>query len=213
YVSASSSVRAAGGRVIGYVHTKSGEVPLDSVLTWVDHYRTWYTLDGMYLDGMANDANAAHIQWDASLRDSIRAREPARLVVGGPGANTLPQYLAGADILGIFESDGESYFSWEPDSWVTTQPASRFLHIVHTLSSADSMRQVVARARSRGAGWVYVTHDRLPNPWDETPAYWDAFIAAVETTTVSVETTAEHRTPLRAVPKPARRPIHCERAV
>jgi hypothetical protein len=210
YVSASDSVRSAGGRVIGYVYTSSAEIPLDSVLAKVDRYREWYALDGIFLDGMANDPDPAHVAWHAALRDSIRAREPAWLVVGCPGTNTLPEYLAGADILCIFESTGESYFDWEPDAWVRDHPASRFVHLVHTLSSVDSMRLGVARAWTRGAGWVYVTHDRLPNPWDETSIYWEALIEAVEAENVSVETTDEHRARLRAWPNPARRAIRFE---
>jgi hypothetical protein len=210
YVSASASVRSAGGRVIGYVYTYSAEVPRDSVLALVDRYRESYALDGVFLDGMANDSDPAHIAWYATLRDSIRAREPTWLVVGCPGANTLPEYLTGADILCIFESDGASYFGWEPAAWVRDHPASRFLHLVHTLSTADSMRQVVARAWSRGAGWVYVTHDRMANPWDETPIYWDALIDAVEAAAVSVETTAERGMQLRAWPNPSRGAIHFE---
>src|SRR5437867_3206945 len=210
YVSASGSVRSAGGRVIGYVYTSRAEIPLDSVLTKVDRYREWYALDGIFLDGMANDSDPAHVAWHAALRDSIRAREPAWLVVGAPGTNTLPEYLAGADILCIFESYGEAYFDWEPDAWVRDHPASRFLHLVHTLSTADSMRQVVARAWSRGAGWVYVTHDRMANPWDEIPIYWDALIDAVEASAVSVETPAERGMQLRAWPNPSRGAIRFE---
>jgi len=210
YRSAASSVRSAGGRVIGYVYTAAAGIPLDSVLTQVDCYRHRYALDGIFLDGMATDSDPAHLAWYAALRDSIRAREPTWLVVGHAGTNTDPGYLAGADILSIFESDGESYFNWEPDAWVRDHAASRFLHLVHTLSSADSMRQAVARAWSRGAGWVYVTHDRLANPWDETPVYWDALIDAVEAAIVSVETTAERRARLCARPNPARVAIHFE---
>jgi hypothetical protein len=91
YLSASGAVRSAGGRVIGYVYTSSARVPLDGVLAEVDRYREWYALDGIYLDGMANDADPAHVAWHAALRESIRAREPAWLVVGSPGENTLPE--------------------------------------------------------------------------------------------------------------------------
>jgi hypothetical protein len=72
------------------------------------------------------------------------------------------------------------------------------------------MREVVARARSRGAGWVYVTDDRLANPWDETPGYWDALIDAVEAANLSVETTEDGRARLRARPNPARVAIRFE---
>lgn len=210
YASASGSVRSAGGRVIGYVYTSRGGIPLDSVLASVDRYRAWYALDGIFLDGMANDADPEHVAWYAALRESIRAREPTWLVAGGPGANTRPEYLAGADVMCIFESDAESYFAWEPDAWVRDHPAARWLHLVHTLSSADSMRQVVARAWTRGAGWVCVTHDRMTNPWDEIPVYWDALVEAVETATLSAGATAGRRARLRAWPNPARGWIRIE---
>jgi hypothetical protein len=72
------------------------------------------------------------------------------------------------------------------------------------------MRQAVMHARSRGAGWVYVTHDRMANPWEETPIYWDALIEAVEAATVSAGTTDGRGARLRAWPNPARRTIRFE---
>src|SRR5262245_32018501 len=142
YAAAVSSVRSAGGRVIGYIPTFRAAIPVDTALVWVDHYRAWYALDGVCLDGMPNDSDPAHIAWYANLRDSIRAREPTWLVVWIPGTNTPPEYLAGADVLAIFESYGETYFSWTPDPWVRSYSPSRFLHLVHTVSTADSMRRV-----------------------------------------------------------------------
>src|SRR5262249_56213073 len=56
--------------------------------------REWYALDGVFLDGMANDADPAHVAWYAALRDSIRAREPAWLVVGSPGANRSEEHTS-----------------------------------------------------------------------------------------------------------------------
>jgi hypothetical protein len=55
-----------------------------------------------------------------------------------------------------------------------------------------------------------VTDDRLANPWDETPVYWDALIDAVEAANLSVETTEDGRARLRARPNPARVAIRFE---
>ena len=203
YSAASASVRSAGGRVIGYVATFQAGIPLENALSEVDRYRAWYALDGIFLDGMAHDSDPAHLAWYVALRDSIRAREPTWLVVGGPGSNTPPGYLAAADILAIFESDGATYSGWEPDAWVASYPPSRFLHLVHSLPTADGMRQAVDRARSRRAGWVYVTHDVLPNPWDEKPAFWDDMVAALENTqAVAVGAPAAAALRLRVWPNP-----------
>lgn len=41
------------------------------------------------------------------------------------------------------------------------------------------MAAVLARALGAGAGWVYLTDDTLPNPWDALPAFWEAQVRAV----------------------------------
>ena len=41
------------------------------------------------------------------------------------------------------------------------------------------MTQAVDRAVTRRSGWVYVTDDVLPNPWDTLPPYWNAFVSRV----------------------------------
>jgi hypothetical protein len=36
------------------------------------------------------------------------------------------------------------------------------------------MQRAITLSKQRNAGWVYVTNDVLPNPWDTLPAdpYW-----------------------------------------
>jgi hypothetical protein len=47
-------------------------------------------------------------------------------------------------------------------------------------SEAD-MLQAVAWSKQRNAGWVYVTNDDLPNPWDTLPSdpYWSNELNAI----------------------------------
>lgn len=206
YTAAVGAVRAAGGKVIGYVPTFWATTPPETVLAQVDRYRAWYALDGIFLDIMANDANASHVAYYAALRESIRARERAWLVVGNPGTTTQQGYVSGADVLCDFEYYGEGYFVFTPESWAHAYPPRRFAHLLHSLSTADSMRAAVARARALGAGWVYVAHDTMPNPYDETPKYWNALVAAVETTLVADVAPSLEPPPaaLRAWPVPSR---------
>lgn len=208
YTAAIGAVRSGGGRVIGYVATFGGDAPRESVLAQVDRYRAQYALDGIFLDIMANDANPAHVAYYAAIRDSIRARRPDWLVVGNPGAQTLPEYGAGADVLCNFESWGRDYFSFVPSAWVASVPPTRFAHLLHTLSTPDSMRTAVRRARTLNAAWVFVTPDTMINPYDATPAYWSALVAEAETTTVAATALTAPAAgvvrPLVASPNPAR---------
>ncbi|MFN8589275.1 MAG: spherulation-specific family 4 protein [Candidatus Eisenbacteria bacterium] len=206
YTAAVGAVRAAGGRVVGYVPTFGGETPAESVLVQVDRYRAWYALDGIFLDLMANDASPAHVAYYAAVRESIRAREHAWLVIGNPGTTTQEAYVTGADVLCDFEYYGEGYFGWTPEPWAHAYPPRRFAHLLHSLSTADSMRAAVARACALGAGWVFATPDTMVNPYDETPAYWSALVAAVETTFVAnvPDAPPAAHAALRAWPVPAR---------
>ena len=212
YTAAVGAVRAAGGKVIGYVPTFWATTPPETVLAQVDRYRAWYALDGIFLDIMANDANASHVAYYAAVRESIRARERSWMVVGNPGTTTQPGYVSGADVLCDFEYYGEGYFTFTPETWAHAYPPRRFAHLLHSLSTADSMRAAVSRARALGAGWVYVTHDTMPNPYDETPRYWNALVAVVETTFVADVPWSPKppRAPLRVWPVPSRAEVWFE---
>lgn len=205
YTAAVGAVRASGGKVIGYVPTFWATTPPETVLAQVDRYRAWYAIDGIFFDIMANDANPSHVAYYAALRESIRARERTWLVVGNPGTTTQQGYVSGADVLCDFEYYGEGYFAFAPEPWAHTYPPRHFAHLLHSLSTADSMRAAVSRARALGAGWVYVTQDTMVNPYDETPAYWNALVAAVETTYVAdvAPQAGPARVALRAWPVPS----------
>jgi len=43
------------------------------------------------------------------------------------------------------------------------------------------MTQAIAWSKQRHAGWVYVTNDNLPNPWDTLPSdpYWSNELNAI----------------------------------
>jgi len=58
------------------------------------------------------------------------------------------------------------------------------------------MRTIVQLSKERRAGWVYVTPDNLPNPWDTLPtgSYWSGELAAA---TADGER-GEHRADVRA---------------
>jgi hypothetical protein len=44
------------------------------------------------------------------------------------------------------------------------------------------MKNAVSLSKQRNAGWVYVTPDTMPNPWDTLPEepYWSQMLQAVE---------------------------------
>lgn len=183
----SPMVMQAGGApvgvpVVGYVATTYGARPIELVKADIDRYYRWYSVRGIFLDEMSNDAASkayyrqlyAHIKAKA---DPWLAQPRGTLVVGNPGAaaTTAWQVTAPvvADVLVTFEGSGESYLRWTPPLWMTqagSAPASAFAHLVHDATGATTQAPAIcAAAKQRKVGWVDVTMDRLPNPWDTMP--------------------------------------------
>ena len=177
YTTVVGSLQAAGGRVIGYVHTSYGTRSAATVRAEIDRYYALYGVDGIFIDEMSNDT--AHLGYYQSLHDYIRGLDGRGYIVGNPGTQTAPDYLATADVLVTFESPAAEYAGYEADAWTQSQDASRFAHLVYEVPDAAAMQDVIARARAMNVGHIYVTDDDISNPWDTLPSYWAAQTTAV----------------------------------
>ena len=174
--------QAAGQTVIGYVHSSYGARALADVKADVDAFYTFYpSLDGIFVDEVSTDCTFADKApggngYYSELYDYIQAKSGRSFVVINPGVQTNECYVAVSDVILNFEQTYAVYTDpgYSQPAWVANYPASRFWHLVHTTPSAAEMRNALHLSRQRNAGWVYVTSDVMPNPWDELPAepYW-----------------------------------------
>ncbi len=205
YVAVVNALRAAGGRVIGYVFTQYTARDTGLVLADARRYASLYAIDGIFVDEMTDDAGAPHVGYYADLAAALRAFRPEWSVTGNPGTLCAPEYVtvAGLDRILTFE-DGAGYLGWEPDPWMLAQPPGRFASLLHS-SGSVAMRAALAHAADRNVGAIYVTDDVLPNPWDALPSYWEEEVAVIETTHVAgVEPQAPAVSRLALVANPAR---------
>lgn len=184
YTNVVDSLRAEGGRVIGYVSSSYANRPLQQVLDDIDKYAAWYDIDGIFVDEMTNDSQTSHLDFYQSVYDHIKSIDAGWEVMGNPGTATQEDYLTrpAADRLMVFESYGSTYLSHTPSAWNASYDSSRFVDLLHQLNPSDiaTMEQYVDVAVSRNVGGVYFTDDTLPNPWDRLPAFWDQLVAKVE---------------------------------
>jgi hypothetical protein len=173
YVAAVNGLRAAGGRVIGYVSTAYGTRSTNTVELEIDRYFSFYSVDGIFLDEMANDAGTNHLDYYAVLYQYIQTKGTNLLVVGNPGINTQEAYLTrpAADVLVTFEVD-TGYAAYVVDGWVTNHLARQFCHLPYNVPDAATMTNDINLAATRNAGWIFVTGDNGANPWDTLPDYW-----------------------------------------
>lgn len=219
YTAAVTAFKAAGGELLGYVYTSYGARPLAAVTADIDTFLAWYPIDGLFVDEMANDALPAHVDYYAALYQHIKSRGANLEVVANPGVNTLESYLTRptADVLLIFEHS-EGYDTWMPSPWVYQNCPDHFAHLVYGVGSSAAMADIVALAAMRGTGYLYVTNDLLPNPWDTLPPYWAAEVSAVAGTVTGACQSGAPESPgvtpatLRAWPNPFRSSVRVQGA-
>jgi hypothetical protein len=165
YVSGIEELKDAGVIVIGYVSTAYTGRSLTEVKGDIDKWDSWYDIDGIFFDEQTNWAGKESYYADAS---DYAESKGLGFTVGNPGANSLPSYLSTADVVLIYESPGlpnlNNYDSW--DSYDNDQLGMIPFGVSSLPTSwLEDAIEIV--------GWVYVTSDNLPNPWDSLPSYFD----------------------------------------
>jgi MYXO-CTERM domain-containing protein len=187
YTRAINDFRAAGGKVLGYVYTCYGNNTCNpalpaarttaDVLADAQKYQTWYGVDGIFLDEMSN-LDAA-LPFYTTVAQGLRAAQPTGQIVGNPGTSTPASYLNVADTIVTFERGTGSYAGTSTEPWMTTAAPNRQAHLHYGVGTEAAMRDLLQQAVARNAGYVYISNDVLPNPWDQLPSYWQAEVAAV----------------------------------
>ena len=137
-------------------------------------------MDGIFFDEVTDScAVTTQPAYYRQLFDYVKAK-PGDIdrVVLNPGAKVGDCYMSASDIIVTFENTYANYVNWQPSGWESTQPANHFWHLITETSQAD-MSNAISLAKSRNAGWVYVTDDSGANPWDSLPSYWSSELPLV----------------------------------
>jgi hypothetical protein len=172
YVSGINELRDAGVMVLGYVSTAYTSRSLTAVRGDIDRWDSWYNVDGIFFDEQTNTAGGETYYTQAGDYAESKGLD---FTVGNPGANSRTSYLSTVDVVLIYESPGlpnlSNYASWE------SADNNKLGMIPFSVSSLPTSWLEDATAF---IGWVYVTNDSLPNPWDSLPAYFDDMAALLD---------------------------------
>lgn len=171
---------AKGISVLGYVSTEYGARPPTTVLDEIRRYEQWYGVSGIFFDEAASGTD--RLDYYAQLYKSTKGT-----VVLNPGVYPHQAYAECCDILcveerGIEVTENRSVTTAE---WMRGQPPEKFWYLIFNVADAAKMRRILKKAQQRNVGYIYVTNDALPNPWDGLPIYWKeecAFVEALGTT-------------------------------
>ena len=171
----------SGARILAYVDSAYGRRALAAVEEDLRAYRTFYKVDGFFIDQMANTPDA--VDYYRSIRRLIRRIDPRLEVVGNPGTpHTLPEYLEAADTLVTFEGSARTFAAYDPHAvapWIAGHSPVRFAAIIYGVADASAVREALFRARQTGSASVYITDQQMPNPYLGLPPYWADLVATI----------------------------------
>jgi hypothetical protein len=172
YVNAAQKLKQAGITVLGYVHTSYGKRPIADIEREINQWFSWYQPDGIFLDEMALN----HSYYSAIT--AYAKNKGAKVVVGNPGTNIDPSAAADVDSLIIFEKSSlpslNQFSNWQNAKVPPTQLGFLSYHIAQ-LPGKTYLQQI-----SPLFGWIYITQDNLPNPWDSLPSYFPTLLKDLE---------------------------------
>jgi hypothetical protein len=170
YTTGIARLLAAGIKVIGYVYTSYTARPEAEVRADIDRWRSFYPgVTGIFFDEQMHRAGGEG--YYQRLTDYAKSRG-FDFTIGNPGADSIPSYIGTVDMILIYESSGLPSLT-RLEGWHSSYPKSNFGIIPYNVGSLDP---AAVQSFKQRVGYVYLTNDTLPNPWDTLPSYFDALL-------------------------------------
>ncbi|KAH8819032.1 Spherulation-specific family 4-domain-containing protein [Xylogone sp. PMI_703] len=128
-------------------------------------------IGGIFFDEGWNDCgdNNQYAELYRLITKNTKRKYPGAFTVLNPGAPMPQCFEHSADTLMTFESSYEAYTSpdYTPNPW-TASDSRKIWHIIFNVP-IDKVSEVVALSLNRGASFLHITDDNLPNPYDTIP--------------------------------------------
>ena len=174
YQAAIGAARTAKIGLLGYVWTDYGKRSPAAVRAEINRWRNLYGITSIFLDEAASKLGTTPgatnlIDYYRQLYSYIHAS--GGTVTLNPGVVPNQQYLTVADTIVVFEGSAATYGTAQFPQWTLAAANSKIAHIVYAATAAQE-GALVRRAHTLGAGYICVTDDTLPNPYDSLPSYY-----------------------------------------
>ena len=180
YTSVIKAAQTGKVTVIGYVSTRYAKRTADEIKQDIDDWIRFYpTIQGLFFD---ETSDAAQSDFYLDLANYARKKINQAFTVTNPGTVCAEEYFSKqvADTICIVEK-GEGLEKYTPPVWAAKYSLARFYGLAYAVAKPAGMQTSLKAAPKKHLGYVFVTDDKLPNPWDTLPPYWDAEVNLVKT--------------------------------
>lgn len=163
--------------MVGYVSTNYGKQAAADIKEDIDDWVSFYpTIQGIFFDEQASEA--AQVNFYLDLATYARTKIKGAFLITNPGTECSEEYFAKkvADTICIVEK-GVGLEKYSPPAWASRYPAAQFYGLAYQVTKQSSMLTSLKSVTKKRLGCLFITDDKLPNPWDTLPPYWDAEVS------------------------------------
>ena len=168
----------AGRRVLGYI--PAGYTPTGGfrgsptartnaeIFGDASAWKALYNVDGFFIDEVQPECAINGVDIAAiygGIAAGLRSLLPGAFLALNPGRNIGECFVNLFDAMVIFEGPESSFLTWAPSAWTRRYATTRFWQLVFATNTAD-LNDVVALAKRRNAGGVFVTTLGAPTQWE-----------------------------------------------
>lgn len=175
YVSAISTLKAAGIQIAGYVNTNYDARSISDVMADIAAWQSLYNPDGIFLDAMGT--NLTYYQ---SLTSYIKSLGMG-FSIGNAGSNVDTSYTGAVDTVVIDTNSSlpnlVNYANWKNANLPKTDAAMLIYNV------AAFPTGFIYEAK-KFVGWIYITDTGGMNPWGVLPSYFSVLMNALDTVNV-----------------------------
>jgi hypothetical protein len=164
YVAALALVAPRRFDTYGYVDTDYGRRRPSTIVDQAEKYRTWYGIDGVFLD--QTPGSPAWVEHFDRIVGRLR-RRGFRIALNPGQPEVDAAFFDLADHVCVFEGSYDAYLRASFPEVTLRQASSKLWHLVYDLPGLDVMPVVRYLARRRNAGVLYATTHSMPNPWTD----------------------------------------------
>jgi len=168
YANSIPQLHSAGINTLGYVLTNYTRRSQMQVRADIDKWKSLYNVKGIFFDEMTNNDNDANVNYYRTVNTYAKS-QGFSFTVGNPGTRTSPKYFQTVDNIVIFEEDTGFPSKDILCSQDTNGKGRGSVSIIPY--NIGSLNEAQVRDVKSCAGFIYVTNDVLPNPWDTLPNY------------------------------------------
>ncbi|MDQ6862348.1 MAG: spherulation-specific family 4 protein [Thermoproteota archaeon] len=173
FVNGINKLRAHGVVVIGYVATGYGSKSLAYLGGQINKYRSWYNVNGILFDEMSNVAgNENYYRTLSNYAKSLGLS----YTVGNPGTDVPATYVGTVDTILIYENRGYPSLGYL-DGWHSHYNKSNW---GMTSFGDPYLSQLWIAYAKQYVGYIFITNDVLPNPYDSLPSYFSTLVSDLD---------------------------------